>query len=110
MLRIKAEEAFRANDGIIFKAKKIIKALPPTVLAKVHCKHLEELKVAVGEYTAQLESITINGTIPGEPKPVSMAILKDLLKDSWACTKDLSQGCLMAQSLIPKKVKDIERP
>ena len=77
---------------------------------KMHCKRLEDLKVSVKEYTAQLESITINGTMPGESKPVSMAILKDLLKDSWACTKDLSQGCLMAQSLMPKKVKDIERP
>ena len=62
------------------------------------------------EYIAQLESITINGTITGESKPVPMAILKDLLKDSWGCTNDLSQGCLMAQSLMPKNVKDIERP
>ena len=51
-------------------------------LANMHCKHLEELKDAVEEYTAQLEGITINGTIPDEPKPASMAVLKDLLKDS----------------------------
>ena len=71
---------------------------------------MEELNVAVEEYTAQLESITINGRMPDESKPVSMVVLKDLLKDSWACTKDLSQACLMAQSLEPKKVKDIESP
>jgi len=28
----------------------------------MNCKHLEELKVAVEEHTAQLESITINAT------------------------------------------------
>ena len=98
------------NACIIFKAKKLVKALPPTVLVKMHCKHLEELKVAMEEYTAQLESITINGTMLDESKPVSMAILKDLSKDSWACAKDLSQACLLAQSLMPKKVKDIEIP
>ena len=65
----------KTNAGIIFKANNIVKALPPTVLAKMHCKHLEELKVAVEEYTAQLESITINGTMPDDSKPVSMAIL-----------------------------------
>ena len=74
----------------------------------MQCTHLEELKVAVEEYTAQLESITFNGTMPDEPKLVSMAILKDLLKDTWACTKDLSQAYLMAQSLMPKNVNDIE--
>ena len=41
-------------------------------------------------------------------KPVSMALLKDLLKDSWACAKDLSQACITAQCLMPKKAKDIE--
>ena len=60
------------------------------------------------QYTAQQTNITINGTIPDDSKPVCMAILKDLLKDNWACTKDLSQACLMAQSLMPKQVKDIE--
>ena len=54
------------------------------------------------------KSITINGTMPDDSKLVHMAILKDLLKDSWACTKDLSQACIMAQSLMPKKAKDIE--
>ena len=76
----------------------------------MHCKHLEELKVAMEEYTAQLKSITINGTMPDGSKPVAMAILKDLLKDSSDCTKDWPQGCLMAQSLKPNKGKDIERP
>ena len=99
----------KGNACIIFKAKKLVKALPPTVLAKMHCKAWRSSGFSVEEYTAQLESITINGTMPGESKPVSMAILKDLLKDSWACTKDLSQACLMAQSLMPKKVNDIDR-
>ena len=101
-LLIKAEESVRGNAGIIFKAKKIAKALPPTVLANMHCKHLEELKVAMETYTAQLESITINGTMPDDSKPASMAIPKDVFNDSCACTKDLSQACLMAQSLLPK--------
>ena len=105
-LLIKAEEAARSNAAIIVKAKKIVKALPPTVLAKMHCKHLEELKVAVEQYTAQLESITINGTMPDDSRPVPMAILKNLLKDSWACTKDLSQACIMAQALMPKRVQE----
>ena len=108
-LLIKAEDALKTNAGMVFKAKKIVKALPPTVLAKMHCKHLEELKVAMEEYTAQLERITINGTMPDDSKPVSMAILKDLLKDNWACAKDLSQACIMARSLMPKKAKDMER-
>ena len=51
-LLIKAEEAMKTNAGIISTAKKIVKALPPTVLAKMHCKHLEELKAAMKEYTA----------------------------------------------------------
>ena len=95
---------------MVFNAKKLLKALPPTVLANMHCKHLEDFKVAMEEYTAQLESIAIKGTMPVKSKPVSMAILKDRLKNNWACTKDLSQGCLMAQSLMHKKVKDIEIP
>ena len=109
-LLVKAEEAVQCNACIMFKAKKLAKASPPTVLANMRGERLEELKVAVEEYTAQLESITINGTMPGEPKPVSMAILKVLLKDGMDCTKDLSQACLMAQSLMPNKVKDIEIP
>jgi hypothetical protein len=68
----------------------------------MHCIHLEELKVAVEKCSAQLESITINGTMPDDSTPVYMAILKDLLKDSLACTKDLSQACIMAQSLMPQ--------
>ena len=102
-LLIKAEEAYRGNAGIVFKAKKIMKALPATSLAKKHCLNLEELKVAVEGFTAQLESMTINCTMPDDPRPVSMATLKELLKDSWAYTKDLSQACLMAQALMPKK-------
>jgi hypothetical protein len=47
--------------------------------------------------------------MPDDSEPVTMAILKDLLKDSWACTKDLSQSCIMAQALMPKQAKDIER-
>jgi len=35
-------------------------------------------------------------------------ILKDLLTDNWACAKDLSESCIMAQSLMPKKAQDIE--
>lgn len=102
-LLIKAEEAVKGNVGIIFKAKKIMKALPTTPLAKKHCLNLEELKVAVETSTAQLENITINGTMLDDPKPVSMATLKELLKDSWASTKELSQACLMAQALMSKK-------
>ena len=100
---IKAEEAYRGNGAIVFKAKKIIKALPATPLAKKHCANLEELKAAVEGFTGQLESITINGTMPDETRPVSVATLKELLKDSWSYTKDLSQACLMAQALMPKK-------
>ena len=33
-----AEEVVTGNAGIIFKANEIVKALPPTVLAKMHCK------------------------------------------------------------------------
>ena len=102
-LLIKAEEAYRGNGAIVFKAKKIIKALPATPLAKKHCANLEELKAAVEGFTGQLESITINGTMPDDTRPVSVATLKELLKDSWAYTKDLSQACLMAQALMPKK-------
>ena len=91
-LLIKAEEAARGNVGIIFKAKKIVKVLPSTVLAKMHCKHLEELKVAVEQYTAQLESITINGTMPDDSRPVSLAILKNLLKDSLGLRQGLVTG------------------
>ena len=58
-LLIKAEEAVRGNAGISFKAKKIVKVLPSTVLAKMHCQRLEELKAATEKYSAQLESITI---------------------------------------------------
>ena len=58
------------------------------------------------QYTAHLESITINGTMPDDSRPVSMAVLKDLLKDNWACTKDLSQACTMAQALMPKLVQE----
>ena len=72
----------------------------------MHCKHLEELKVAVEQYTAQLESITINGTMPDDARPVSMAVLKNLLKDSRARTKDLTQACIVAQALMPKKVQE----
>ena len=90
-LLIKAEEAVRGNGGLVFKAKKIIRALPPTSLAKKHSEHLEELKAAVEKFTGQLESITINGTMPDECRPVSLATLKKLLKDSWAYTKDLSR-------------------
>ena len=107
-LLIKAAEAVKGTACILCKAKKLVKALPPTVLANMHCKHLDELKVAMEEYTAQLERITINGTMPDDSKPVPMAILKDRLKENWACTKDLSQTCLMAQSLMSKKVEDIE--
>ena len=102
-LLIKAEEAYRGNAAIVFKAKKIMKALPATPLAKKHCLNLEELKVAVDGFTGQLESITINGTLPDDTRPVSVATLKQLLKDSWAYSKDLSQACLMAQALMPKK-------
>ena len=89
-LLLKAEEAARSNAAIMFKTKKIVKALPPTVLAKMRCKHMDELKVAMEQYTAQLESITINGARPDDSNLVPMAVLKDLLKASWACTKDLS--------------------
>ena len=58
------------------------------------------------QYTAKLESITINGTMPDDSTPVSIAVLKDLLKESWACTKDLSQACIMAQALMPKRVQE----
>jgi len=44
--------------------------------------------------------------MPDDSKSVSIAILKDLLKDSWACTKDLSQACIMAQALMPKRVQE----
>ena len=64
---------------------------------------MEELKVAVENFTAQLESVTINGTLPDDTRPVSMATLKELLKDSWAYTKDLTQALIMAQPLMPKK-------
>ena len=37
-LLIKAEEAVRSNAVIIFKAEKIVKALPDTVLAQMYCK------------------------------------------------------------------------
>ena len=102
-LLIKAEEAVRGKCGIVFEAKKIMKARPATPLAKKRCLNLEELKVAVEGFTAQLESITINGTMPNDTRPVSVATLKQLLKDSWAYSKDLSQACLMAQALMPKK-------
>ena len=102
-LLCKAEEAVKGNGGILFKAKKIIKTLPPTALGKKRCQHLEELKVAVENFTAQLESVTINGTLPDDTRPVSMATLKELLKDSWAYTKDLTQALIMAQPLMPKK-------
>ena len=108
-LLIQAEEAARSNAAIICKAKKIVKALPPTVLAKMHCKHLDELKVAMEQHTAQLESITMNGTMPDDSGLVSMAILKDLLQESWANTKDLSKACIMAQALMPKRVQE-KRP
>ena len=72
----------------------------------MRCKHLEELKVAMEKYSAQMESITINGTMPDDSRPVPLAILKKLLKDSWACTKDLSQACIMAQALMPKRVQE----
>ena len=83
------QEAVRQMLECLFKAKKIIKALPPTAVAKMHCKHLEEFEVVVENYTAQLENITINGTMPDDSKPVSVAILKDLLKHTWASSKDL---------------------
>ena len=35
-----------------------------------------------------------------------MAILKDLLKDSLACTKDLSPAYIMSQALIPNRVQE----
>ena len=73
------------------------------------CRPIYIANTWVEECTAQLESITINGTMPDDTKPVYMAILRDLLKDGWECTKDLRQACLMAQSLMSKKVKDIER-
>ena len=60
----------------------------------------------MAEYTAQLESITINCTMPDDSKPVPVAILKDLLKVSWACTKDLSHACILAQALMPKRVQE----
>ena len=104
-LLIKAEEALKGNASLILKAKKIIKALPATALAKKHCQNLEELKVAVESFSAKLENITIDGTLPEETQPVSMAILKDLLKDSWSHSKDLSQACVMAQTLMPKKAQ-----
>ena len=72
-------------------------------MATKHCLNLEELKAAVEGFTDQLESITINGTMPDDTRPVSVATLKELLKDSWAYTKDLSQACLMAQALMPKR-------
>ena len=46
--------------------------------------------------------------MPDDSKPVSMTILKDLFKDSRACTKDLSQACTMAQALMLKKAKAID--
>jgi hypothetical protein len=107
-LLIKAEEAVRGNGGLVFKAKKIIKTLPPSTLGKKHCQHLEELKAAVENFTAKLESITINGTLPDEDKPVPMATLKELLKDSFAYSKDLSQACIMAQPLMPKKPQQVK--
>ena len=105
-LLIKAEEALKGNAGLILKAKKIMKALPATALAKKHSHHLEELKVAVENFNAKLENITIDGTLPEDSQPVSMATLKELLKDSWAHSKDLSQACIMAQALMPKKPQD----
>jgi hypothetical protein len=60
-LLIKAEEALKGNASLILKAKKIIKALPATALAKKHCQNLEELKVAVESFSAKLENITIDG-------------------------------------------------
>ena len=105
-LLIKAEEAVRRNAAIIFKAKKIVKVLPPTVLGKMHCKSMEELKVAMEKYSAQMESITINCAMPDDSRPVPLAIFKNQLKESWACTKDLSQACIMAQALMPKRVQE----
>ena len=72
-------------------------------MAKNHCANLEELKAAVEGFTGQLEGATINGSMPDDTRPVSVATLKELLKDSWAYTKDLSRACLMAQAYMPKK-------
>ena len=44
--------------------------------------------------------------MPDGSKLVFMAILQDLLKDSWACTNDLSQACIMAQALMPKRAQE----
>ena len=80
-LLLKAEEEVRGNAGIIFKAKKVVKVLSSTVLATMQCKHSEELKVAVEKYSPQLESITINGAVPDNSRPVPLAVLKNMLKD-----------------------------
>ena len=104
-LLIKAEEALKGNASLLLKAKKIIRALPTTALAKKHCQNLEELKAAVEELSAKLENIAIDGTLPGEPQLVSLATLKNLLKDSWAHIRGLSEACIMAQALMPKKAQ-----
>ena len=57
------------------------------------------------QYTAHLESINIYCKIPDDSRFVPMAVLKDLLKGSWACTKDLSQACIMSQALMSKRAQ-----
>ena len=104
-LLTKAEEALKGNASLLLKAKKIIRTLPATALAKNHCQHLEELKAAVEELSAKLENIAIDGTLPGDPQPVSLATLKDLFKDSWAHSKGLSQACVVTHALMPKKAQ-----
>ena len=104
-LLIKAEEAVKGNASRLLKARKILRTLPATALAKKHCQNLEEIKAAVEEFSAKLETIAIDVTLPGDPQPVPLATLKDLLKDSWAHSKDLSQARIMAQALMPKKAQ-----
>ena len=65
-LLIKAEEAVKGHCLPYIQGQEDTQCMATNCSGPMHCKHLEDLKVAVEEYTAQLESITINGTVTGE--------------------------------------------
>jgi hypothetical protein len=104
-LLIKAEEAIKGCVNVLFKAKKVITSLPATLLAKKHKEQVSELKTKVAELCEALESVTINGTLPGSDELVPLAKLKEMLKDLFSNSKQLAQACVMAQTLMPKPVK-----
>ena len=104
-LLIKAEEAVKGCVNVLFKAKKVITTLPPTLLAKKHKEQVTELRANVAGMSEALESVTINGKLPGSDVQVPLGKLKEMLKDLFCNSKQLAQACVMAQTLMPKPIK-----